>query len=223
MAKRRRPRRRRRRRKRRRGMPKQLFGNTQLVTHVWSHAGQLGTDATNTIGVMQAFRLNGFTDPLVSLGGTEPLGLAQIRPLFQNAQVVKALYSVNYMPDESQHGIAMFVEQSLVPKQNSPALTLNNILNGRNTSYRTYGSGRGFATTAGCTLRRTYNPRSFHGVKDLSDNELLICLNGNLPIKEAYFNLGHTSTHGATIAPLDYIVRIKYLVRWTYPVSPATT
>lgn len=219
----RRRRRRRRRRKRRRGIPKQLFGNTQMVTHVWSHAGQLLTDVTSTIGVIQTFRLNGFTDPLLALGGTEPLGLAQIRPLFQNAQVIKAQYAVNFMPATTQHGIAMFCEQSLVPKQGNPALTLNDILNGRNTSYRTYGSGGGFATTAGCTLRRTYNPRSFHGVKDLSDNELLICLNGNLPIKEAYFNIGHTSTHGATIANLDFIVRIKYLVKWTYPISPATT
>ncbi len=215
----RRPRRRRTRKYRRRKsrVMKPLFGQQKVVKHKWAFASQFAV--SSNLVVTESFRLNSPWDPYVGSGTQSALGFTQLNALFQDVQVIAAKVMITYLPAASQHPTVYWCELNSETRFGQPSISLDNIVNRKNTSYTFLATSAGNATKQ--KLVRRYSPKKFFFVRDLRDNETLKCIPANsLAAIECHVNTAYSTTHAALLTPpsvCDFLVQVDYICLWTNP------
>ncbi len=215
----RRTRRPRRRYRRKRRIMRPLFGQQRVVKHKWAFASQFAV-GTGGLIVTESFRLNSPFDPYVGAGTSSVLGFTQLNALFQDCQVLGAKVMITYLPAATQHPTVYWCELNADTRFGQPSISLDNIVNRKNTSYTFLATNSGNATKQ--RLVRRYSPKKFFYVKDLRDNETLKCIPANsLAAIDCHVNTAYSTTHAGTLTPpgvCDFLVQIDYIVLWTNPV-----
>jgi len=223
----RRPRRRMRRRRRKMRIQKTLLGDTRVVKHRYTFAGQVSAPSGPGGGfaLTESFNLLSPTNPNNTTGFTgQPLGFDQMNLLFANCQVLGAKVHLTFLPAEGQHQVVYWATIEKSSRLSQPSGDLSDILSRRNTTYKYSMTNPG--STPGTQLTRKHSPAKFNGFKDYKDAEEYQCIPATLQVganHENYLNFCFSSTHpgsGSLVAACDYAIIISYIIRWFGPIDP---
>lgn len=201
-----------------------LFGKRKVVRLRYSQTGQLqlGPGAFDE-WVCKSYRANAAGRPAVSGSVTLPEGWDLISPLFSRAYTLCSKITVVWLPGSVGHSACPWVEKSTVALdgQNSPQL--QQILANKFVNYGFYASGAG--GTGKLQRSMKFSTKSWFSTRDVLDDTDLsqeIPLDGLPPVppaREAYYNVGWTTTHSTTqeTANRDFLVIIDYVVAFVGP------
>ena len=215
---------RRRPRRRRNRIQKTLFGNSRVVKHKYSFAGQQAVSPVATLAVIESFRLLSPTDPDVStLGTNQPLGFDQLNLLFSNCQVLGAKIRLTWLPADGAHQQVYWMSIDKVTELGSPSGNLNDILNKRNTVYRYSMNNPG--STMGTTIIRKHSPKKYNAFTDYKDADHYQCVPATQVLAaqfDNYINFGFSSSHSGvgSLSACDFALTIDYIIRWFGPINP---
>lgn len=153
----------------------------------------LGTIAYDT------YTMNSLQDPYTPVGGHRPMGTAEWQPFYQHFLILKSVAYIRFTSaatDAAGLPESMYVYAGLKPGSGNVGTTMNNIIEQGKFSYKVLTGATGSHSSV--TLRKTYNPKTFFGIKNPSDeHDLRGSIGASDPTEKAYLEVGCGSVDNA--------------------------
>lgn len=212
----RRPKRRvRRRRRRNPGRTTQLSRNPiskSQVVHM-RYVEYFTLDPTVANSVAFIFRANGCFDPNVAIGGHQPYGFDQWMGFYNHFTVLGSKITCRFMPGSS----ASITNDCIVGVQLKASAVVDTtnlatVLEQGSTGWRYLG-----VNSTSTVVSKGYAPRSFFGVKDITDSVYRGDATGD-PVEQAYFHcIAMANDVSSNPGPIEVQATIQYTVLLTEP------
>lgn len=168
--------------------------------------------------VSKFYRANGPYDPVVAVGGHQPMGYDQMSLLYNHYVVLGAKLTATFTPRVANATGAAVISGIELTDDTTVATTPRyTILEQRKGLYRTITT----SNDKPFTVSRKFSAKKFFNVKDVKDNVTRIgATNSSVPAEEAYFRIFMMSGDiGVADDPpaFNCLVTLDYIILWSEP------